>query len=53
MLERAGVAEGRGKLLNNLAACLLQRDKPYAALRACAAALQVRWSDHGCMQSEN
>ncbi len=41
-LEKAGVAEGRGKLLNNLAAALLQQDRPLAALRACAAALEVR-----------
>ncbi|KAK9838488.1 hypothetical protein WJX81_002562 [Elliptochloris bilobata] len=41
VLEREGVREGRGKLLNNLAACHLQKDHPYAALQACAAALQV------------
>jgi len=44
VLEEAGVAEGRGKLLNNLAACYLQQDKPHAALEACEAALRVRSS---------
>ncbi len=44
VLEESGVVEGRGKLLNNLAACYLQQDKPYAALEACEAALRVRLS---------